>query len=60
MISLDYDLLDESMLMNFNRLKRLVIHVHGVENNHKGLSENSWEHFKIKNPNATVRITLVC
>lgn len=41
-------------------LKRLVVHVHGLDEEHPGVSEGAWASFRAKNPQAELHLTLVC
>lgn len=61
-LSLDYDIMCDDFLhtLQLLSLKRLVIHVHGVDEEHPGVSEAAWASFRQKNPLAELHLTLVC
>lgn len=61
-LSLDYDILCDDFLQTLQLLplKRLVIHVHGLDEEHPGVSEGAWASFRAKNPQTELHLTLVC
>lgn len=60
-LSLDYDVLCDEFLQSLEilNIKRLIIHVHGVEEDHPGLSERAWASFREKNQQTQLHLTLV-
>lgn len=40
-------------------LERLVIHVHGIWNDHPGTTEQAWADLIEDHPNCTVRVSLI-
>lgn len=40
-------------------MERLVVHVHGIWEDHPGTSETSWEDFKQDHPKCLLRISLI-
>jgi len=40
-------------------LKKLIIHVHGLDDEHPGITEASWALFRLKNPNVELHLNLV-
>ncbi|XP_053684354.1 F-box only protein 33 [Sabethes cyaneus] len=61
-ISLDYDILCDDFLQTLQLLplRRLVVHVHGVDEDHPGISEAAWASFSVTNPHVELHLTLVC
>ncbi|XP_065082101.1 F-box only protein 33 [Ochlerotatus camptorhynchus] len=61
-LSLDYDIMCDDFLKTLQLLplRRLVIHVHGLDQEHPGLSEAAWGSFRARNPQAELHLTLVC
>ncbi|XP_055631217.1 F-box only protein 33 [Toxorhynchites rutilus septentrionalis] len=61
-LSLDYDIMCDDFLQTLQLLplRRLVIHVHGVDEEHPGLSEAAWASFRATNSLAELHLTLVC
>uniref|UniRef100_A0A182NGU0 F-box domain-containing protein n=1 Tax=Anopheles dirus TaxID=7168 RepID=A0A182NGU0_9DIPT len=62
MLSLDYDSLCDEMLQTLQLLplRQLIVHVHGIDEYHFGLSEDAWASFRTKNPDTELHLTLVC
>lgn len=46
-LTLDYDYVSDTLLKSLDNglMERLVIHVHGLEDNHPGTSNNAWISF---------------
>lgn len=60
-LSLDYDILCDQFIetLQLLPLKKLIIHVHGLDEDHPGISENAWAIFREKNSLAEVHLSLV-
>lgn len=62
MLSIDYDILCDDLieaLQDKGKLSRLIIHVHGVCNDHPGTSEEAWMNFQSAHPNCEVRVSFI-
>ncbi|XP_040155085.1 F-box only protein 33 [Anopheles arabiensis] len=61
-LSLDYDSLCDEVLQTLQLLplRQLIVHVHGIDEDHFGLSEEAWASFRSKNPETELHLTLVC
>uniref|UniRef100_A0A182VHL4 F-box domain-containing protein n=1 Tax=Anopheles merus TaxID=30066 RepID=A0A182VHL4_ANOME len=61
-LSLDYDSLCDEVLQTLQLLplRQLIVHVHGIDEDHFGLSEEAWASFRNKNPETELHLTLVC
>ncbi|XP_055608760.1 F-box only protein 33 [Uranotaenia lowii] len=61
-LSLDYDIMCDEFLQTLQLLplRRLVIHVHGLDGDHPGVSEAAWASFQAANPLVELHLTLVC
>uniref|UniRef100_A0A182Q0D0 F-box domain-containing protein n=1 Tax=Anopheles farauti TaxID=69004 RepID=A0A182Q0D0_9DIPT len=61
-LSLDYDSLCDELLQTLQLLplRQLIVHVHGIDEDHFGLSEEAWANFRTKNPETELHLTLVC
>ncbi|KAK9729166.1 F-box-like [Popillia japonica] len=61
-LSIDYDIVSDTFLESLKaakKLERLVIHVHGIWNDHPGTTEHTWATFVDDHPNCTVRVSLI-
>lgn len=61
-MSVDYDVLSDSFLQtleNASELKRLVVHINGIDDDHPGTTNTGWAKFKMDHPNCELRLTLV-
>lgn len=62
MFSIDYDYVSDKFLESLSacsQMTRLVIHVHGILDNHPGTSEYAWNNVRRNNPLLKVRLNLV-
>uniref|UniRef100_A0A182T6R3 F-box domain-containing protein n=1 Tax=Anopheles maculatus TaxID=74869 RepID=A0A182T6R3_9DIPT len=62
-LTIDYDSLCDELLQTLQQLpllRQLIVHVHGIDEDHFGLSEDAWANFRSKNPDAELHLTLVC
>jgi len=62
MLSIDYCHLNDNLLGILRescQLRRLVVHVHGIMEEHPGTSEDAWITFKNKLPHCELRLTLI-
>lgn len=61
-LTLDYDIMCDDMLQTLQLLplRQLIVHVHGIDEDHFGLSEEAWASFRSKNPSTELHLTLVC
>lgn len=61
-LTLDYDIMCDDMLQTLQLLplRQLIVHVHGIDEDHFGLSEEAWASFRSKNPTTELHLTLVC
>jgi F-box protein 33 len=61
-LSLDYDVMCDDFIESLSMissLRKLILHVHGLDENHPGISEQAWTKFREKNSIAEVNLTLV-
>ncbi|XP_015592478.1 F-box only protein 33 [Cephus cinctus] len=60
-LTVDYDYVSNSLLeaLDSGLMERLVIHVHGYEEDHPGTTNNSWINFVGKNPHCELRLNLM-
>nr|XP_022904515.1 F-box only protein 33-like [Onthophagus taurus] len=61
-LSTDYDALSDTFLHSLRaaqNLERLVIHVHGIWEEHCGTTEEAWRDFTEIHPNCGVRVSLI-
>lgn len=60
-LTLDYDYVSDTLLkaLDNGSMERLVIHVHGLEDNHPGTTNNAWISFVDKNPRCELRLNLL-
>lgn len=59
---MDYDNLCDIMLeslQHVNNLLRLVVHLHGINDDHPGTTEEAWQMFRIQQPNCLLRLSLI-
>ncbi|XP_035913632.1 F-box only protein 33 [Anopheles stephensi] len=62
-LTIDYDSLCDELLQTLQSLpvlRQLIVHVHGIDEEHFGLSEDAWANFRSKNPDVELHLTLVC
>uniref|UniRef100_A0AAG5D519 F-box domain-containing protein n=1 Tax=Anopheles atroparvus TaxID=41427 RepID=A0AAG5D519_ANOAO len=61
-LTLDYDIICDELLQTLQLLplRQLIVHVHGIDEDHCGLSEEAWASFRSKNPQTELHLTLVC
>ncbi|KAL1462840.1 hypothetical protein WDU94_014646 [Cyamophila willieti] len=62
MCSIDYDYMSDKFLQSLSecsQMTRLVIHVHGILDNHPGTTEYAWNNVRQNNPHLKVRLNLV-
>lgn len=60
--SIDYDYVNDKFLQSLSacsRMTRLVIHVHGILDNHPGTTEYAWNNVRQNNPLLKVRMNMV-
>ncbi|CAH0391614.1 unnamed protein product [Bemisia tabaci] len=61
-LSVDYDYMCDELLGSLNKttgLQRLIIHVHGIEENHPGTSNRAWETFTQQNSKCELSLNLI-
>lgn len=61
-MSIDYDIMSDEFLKKMDgllELRRLIVHVHGVDDEHVGTTESAWKHFKSQHKNCELRLTLI-
>ncbi|XP_048508438.1 F-box only protein 33 isoform X1 [Athalia rosae] len=60
-LTIDYDYVDDNLLKALDNglMERLVIHVHGLEENHPGTTNDCWLSFVDKNPRCELRLNLL-
>lgn len=61
-LSVDYDVVSDTFLHNLEMamdLKRLVVHINGVDENHPGTTNTGWQKFKMDHVNCELRLTMV-
>lgn len=59
---MDYDVISDSFLQSLEtamELKRLVVHINGVDDNHPGTTNSAWQKFKMDHVNCELRLTLI-
>ncbi|XP_078043910.1 F-box only protein 33 [Augochlora pura] len=60
-LTLDYEFISDTLLKALDNgvMERLVIHVHGWNDNYAGTSEMAWQMFVQKNPKCELRLNLI-
>ncbi|XP_023288899.1 F-box/LRR-repeat protein 3, partial [Orussus abietinus] len=60
-LTIDYDYVSDTLLkaLDNGTMERLVIHVHGLEEDHPGTTNSAWLLFRQKNPRCELRLNLV-
>ncbi|KAF5271299.1 hypothetical protein FQR65_LT05314 [Abscondita terminalis] len=61
-LSIDYDVLDDDFLDSLEKasqLHRLIVHVHGVGDDHEGTSDEAWIRFKTVHPECQLRMSFI-
>ncbi|XP_033222003.1 F-box only protein 33 [Belonocnema kinseyi] len=60
-LTVDYDYVSDILLNALDNgvLERLVIHIHGLDDDYPGTSNQAWENFTQKNPLCELRLNLI-
>lgn len=60
-LTIDYDYVNDNLLNALDNgvLERLVIHIHGLDDDYPGTSNQAWENFTLKNPLCELRLNLI-
>ncbi|XP_076069822.1 F-box only protein 33 [Oratosquilla oratoria] len=61
-LSLDYDYVNDrllSVLTHNHPLRKFVIHVHGIDQTHRGTTDYMWHRFKQQHPQCSLTVNLI-
>lgn len=59
---MDYDIVSDNFLNTLEtavELKRLVVHINGVDDNHPGTTNAAWQKFKMDHEGCELRLTMI-
>ncbi|XP_076248567.1 F-box only protein 33 [Calliopsis andreniformis] len=61
LLTIDYNFVNDTLLeaLNSGTMERLVIHVHGWNDNYLGTTDSAWRNFVQKNPKCELRLNLI-